>query len=154
MEKLSRFIVKFRNQILILAIILLIPSIFGYLNTRVNYDLLSYLPSDVESMQAQKILGDDFDLASVDELVVNGMKDRDVVKLKNEIKKIDGVKKVYWRDDVLDITIPKEAIPDSLQKMLYSDKGSTMMIITFDEGTSSTRTMNAIANIKKVEDKD
>ena len=132
MEKLSRFIVKFRNQILILAIILLIPSIFGYLNTRVNYDLLSYLPSDVESMQAQKILGDDFDLASVDELVVNGMKDRDVVKLKNEIKKIDGVKKVYWRDDVLDITIPKEAIPDSLQKMLYSDKGSTMMIITFD----------------------
>lgn len=154
MEKLSRFIVKFRNQILILAIILLIPSIFGYLNTRVNYDLLSYLPSDVESMQAQKILGDDFDLASVDELVVNGMKDRDVVKLKNEIKKIDGVKKVYWRDDVLDITIPKEAIPDSLQKMLYSDKGSTMMIITFDEGTSSTRTMNAIANIKKVADKD
>ncbi len=148
MERLSDFIVKFRKQILIVAILLLIPSFFGYIFTRVNYDLLSYLPEDVSSMQAQTILGDDFNLASVDFLVVNGMKDKDVVTLKQEIQKIDGVEKVYWRDDVLDITVPKSAMPESLQEALYSDN-ATMMIITFEEGTSSTRTMDAISSIKK-----
>lgn len=153
MEKLSRFIVKQRNRILILAIILVIPSILGFIDTGVNYDILSYLPSEVESMRAQSLLGDEFNLASVDMLVVNGMKDKDVVKLKKEIQQVDGVAKVYWRDDVLDITIPKEAIPERLNKFLYSDD-STMMIITFEEGTASQRTLDAIAQIKKIAAKD
>ena len=100
-------------------------------------------------MKAQEILGDDFNLSSVDFLVVNGMKDKDVAELKQEVKKVDGVEKVYWRDDVLPITIPKEALPKSVRSMLYSDD-ATMMIVTFKEGTASDRTMNAISNIKKI----
>ena len=148
MEKLSKFIVRYRKIILILSIVLLIPSVFGYLNTKVNYDILSYLPADPESMQAQDILNDDFNLSSVDMLVVNGMKDKDVLKLKKEIQDIKGVDKVIWRDDATDISVPKEAIPENIQKMLYSGD-STMLIITFKEPTASDTTMNAIAQIKK-----
>lgn len=149
MEKISNFIVKYRNKILIFAILLLIPSALGFIGTGINYDLLSYLPQEAESMKAQEILGDDFNLSSVDFLVVNGMKDKDVAELKQEVKKVDGVEKVYWRDDVLPITIPKEALPKSVRSMLYSDD-ATMMIVTFKEGTASDRTMNAISNIKKI----
>ena len=148
MEKLSKFIVRYRKIILILSIVLLIPSVFGYLNTKVNYDILSYLPADSESMQAQDILNDDFNLSSVDMLVVNGMKDKDVLKLKKEIQDIKGVDKVIWRDDATDISVPKEAIPENIQKMLYSGD-STMLIITSKEPTASDTTMNAIAQIKK-----
>lgn len=151
MNKLSDFIVKYRNKILVVAILLLIPSVLGFLNTGVNYDILSYLPSDCESMIAQKALGDDFNLASVDFLVVNGKSDKEVVKIKNKIKKIDGVDEVVWRDDVLDISIPKEAMPESISKQLYSDD-STMMIVTFKEDTGSDRTMNAINEIKQLSD--
>lgn len=149
MEKISNFIVKYRNKILIFAILLLIPSALGFIGTGINYDLLSYLPQEAESMEAQEILGDDFNLSSVDFLVVNGMKDKDVAELKQEVKKVDGVEKVYWRDDVLPITIPKETLPKSVRSMLYSDD-ATMMIVTFKEGTASDRTMNAISNIKKI----
>ncbi|EOS60997.1 hypothetical protein C815_00723 [Firmicutes bacterium M10-2] len=148
MEKLSKFIVKYRKIILIISIILLIPSVFGYLNTKVNYDILSYLPADSESMQGQDILDKDFNLSSVDMLVVNGMKDKDVLKLKEQIQNIKGVDKVVWRDDVTDISLPKEAIPENIRKMLYSDD-ATMLIITFKEPTASDTTMNAIAEIKK-----
>ena len=152
MEKISNFIVKYRNKILIFAILLLIPSALGFIGTGINYDLLSYLPQEAESMKAQEILGDDFNLSSVDFLVVNGMKDKDVAELKQEVKKVDGVEKVYWRDDVLPITIPKETLPKSVRSMLYSDD-ATMMIVTFKEGTASDRTMNAISNIKKIASK-
>ncbi|WP_304581186.1 MMPL family transporter, partial [Dubosiella newyorkensis] len=148
MEKLSQFIVKYRKVILIISILLLIPSVFGYLNTKVNYDILSYLPKDSESMKAQDILNDDFNLSSVDMLVVNNMKDKDVLKLKKEIQGIQGVDKVIWRDDATDITVPKEAIPENIRKMLYSGD-STMLIITFKEPTASDTTMDAIAKIKK-----
>ena len=153
MKKLADFIVKYRNAILIVAVILLIPSAFGYFSTEINYDLLSYLPEDCESMIAQDILDKDFNLASVNMLVVNGMSDKQVVKLEAEIEKIDGVETVLWRDDLLDISVPKEALPESLQKVLYSDD-ATMMIITFEEGTASQRTMNAISEIKKYADEE
>ena len=148
MDKMSKWIVKYRNLILAVAIILLIPSAIGYFNTNINYDLLSYLPSTSESMKTQKILGDDFNLSSVDFLVVNNKSDQEAAKIKEEINKIDGVEKCIWRDDVLDISVPKQAIPESIQDMLYSGD-STMMIVTFKEPTSSMRTMNAISKIKK-----
>lgn len=148
MDKMSKWIVKYRNMILAVAIVLLIPSAIGYFNTNINYDLLSYLPSTSESMKTQKILGDDFNLSSVDFLVVNNKSDQEAAKIKEEINKIDGVEKCIWRDDVLDISVPKQAIPESIQDMLYSGD-STMMIVTFKEPTSSMRTMNAISKIKK-----
>ena len=153
MEKLSKWIVRFRNVILVVAVLLLIPSVYGYLKTDINYDLLSYLPASSESMKAQTILGDDFNLASVDFLVLNNKTEHEAAEIKDKINKIDGVENCYWRDDVIDITIPKEAIPDDIQNMLYSGD-STMMIVTFKEPTSSTRTMNAISEIKKLSNDD
>lgn len=95
MDKMSKWIVKYRNMILAVAIVLLIPSAIGYFNTNINYDLLSYLPSTSESMKTQKILGDDFNLSSVDFLVVNNKTDQEAAKIKEEINKIDGVENVF-----------------------------------------------------------
>ena len=128
MKRLSEFIVKKRNIILVIAVLLLIPSAIGYARTKVNYDLLSYLPSDAESMIAQTSLSDDFELASIGMLVVEHMPDKNVAKLKEEIKQIDGVKDVLWRGDVIDLSIPKEILPKDVKEMLYS-KESTLMVI-------------------------
>ena len=148
MKKLSEKIVSHRNIILFLAVILLIPSFLGWMHTRVNYDILTYLPQESESMQNQKNLSEDFHLASTDLLVVEGMKDKEVVQLKNKIKKIDGVDSVLWRDDLFDLSIPKEALPSIIQDHLYSED-STLLIVTFEEETASDKTMQAIATIKK-----
>lgn len=153
MDRISKFIVRYRNKILLVAVLLLIPSVIGYLNTGINYDILSYLPKEAESMKGQEVLDKDFNLASVGMMVTNDLSDKEVVSLKDKIEKIDGVKKVFWRDDVLDITFPKEMIPEALQKQLYS-KDSTLMIVTFEEDTASERTMDAIAKIKEVSNKD
>ena len=153
MDRISKFIVRYRNKILLVAVLLLIPSVIGYLNTGINYDILSYLPKEAESMKGQEVLDKDFNLASVGMMVTNDLSDKEVVSLKDKIEKIDGVKKVFWRDDVLDITFPKEMIPEALQKQLYS-KDSTLMIVTFEEDTASEKTMDAIAKIKEVSNKD
>lgn len=153
MKRLSEFIVKKRNIILVIAVLLLIPSAIGYARTKVNYDLLSYLPSDAESMIAQTSLSDDFELASTGMLVVEHMPDKNVAKLKEEIKQIDGVKDVLWRGDVIDLSIPKEILPKDVKEMLYS-KESTLMVITFQEDTASQRTMDAIQKIKGYADKE
>lgn len=153
MKRLSEFIVKKRNIILVIAVLLLIPSAIGYARTKVNYDLLSYLPSDAESMIAQTSLSDDFELASTGMLVVEHMPDKNVAKLKKEIKQIDGVKDVLWRGDVIDLSIPKEILPKDVKEMLYS-KESTLMVITFQEDTASQRTMDAIQKIKGYADKE
>lgn len=153
MKRLREFIVKKRNIILVIAVLLLIPSAIGYARTKVNYDLLSYLPSDAESMIAQTSLSDDFELASTGMLVVEHMPDKNVAKLKEEIKQIDGVKDVLWRGDVIDLSIPKEILPKDVKEMLYS-KESTLMVITFQEDTASQRTMDAIQKIKGYADKE
>lgn len=153
MKKIADYIVKERNKILIIAILLLIPSVIGYMRTRVNYDLLSYLPQDAESMIGQNILGEDFNLASTGMLVVEHMPDKNVVELKKDIQKIDGVDKVLWVDDVVDITVPKEAFPKDIKEMIYSEN-STLMIITFKEDTASQKTMDAIKKIKGYAEKE
>ena len=148
MEKIAKRIVKHRNKILLLAILLLIPSFLGFVNTRVNYDILTYLPQESESMVNQTILNDDFNLASTDLLVIHGMKDKDVVTLKEKIKTIEGVETVLWRDDLFDITIPQSALPKVIQDNLYAED-STLMIVTFSNPAASDETMDAIAQIKK-----
>ncbi|MCF0246672.1 MAG: MMPL family transporter [Ileibacterium sp.] len=149
MEKLSKIIVKYRNLILLAATLLLIPCVFGYLNTRVNYDILSYLPKQSESMQAQAVLNDDFNLASTAMVVMDDATDQQVQALKDQIAKIDGVDKTLWRTDVADLSIPAQALPDELKDALYS-KGATMIIVTFKEPVGSDTTMNAIEKIKEI----
>lgn len=153
MENIAKCIVRHRNKILILAIALLIPSIFGYLNTKINYDILSYLPQDCESMKGQNILDEKYHLASVGIMVTNDLSDQEVVQLEKKMEAVDGVKQVFWRDDVLDISVPKEMFPQEVQQQLYSGD-STILIVTFDEDTASTRTMDAIQQIKQISNKE
>lgn len=153
MENIAKCIVRHRNKILILAIALLIPSVFGYLNTKINYDILSYLPQDCESMKGQNILDEKYHLASVGIMVTNDLSDQEVVQLEKKMEAVDGVKQVFWRDDVLDISIPKEMFPQEVQQQLYSGD-STILIVTFDEDTASTRTMDAIQQIKQISNKE
>ena len=149
MVKVGKKIVKYRVVILVLSILLLIPSVWGYVNTRVNYDVLTYLPEDIETMKGQEIMTNDFGIGAFSMLMVDGMEDKDVVKLKEKIEKVDGVAKVIWYDSVSDISLPQSMLPDDLYEVYHTDNG-TMMAVFFEEGTSSDSTMQAITQIRKV----
>lgn len=149
MEKISRFIVRYRNVILAVATLLLIPSLWAYFNTRVNYDILTYLPADSPSIVAQNHLNDDFNLAGTAMVVCDGVPEKEVKALEEKIKDIDGVDQVIWRSDIADLTIPQEMLPSKLEDALYS-KGATMIVVTFKEAAASDSTMNAITQIQKL----
>lgn len=152
MEKFSRLIVKSRLFILIVSLVLLIPSAIGYINTRVNYDILTYLPKDIETMKGQDILLDQFGTGSFVLFVAENMDEKDVAALKEKIENVDHVENVIWYNSLSDFSVPMEILPDSLYKTFNSDT-STMMFIIFDEGTSSDGTMNAIEDIRKIANK-
>ena len=147
MVKFGKKVVKYRIPILIASILLLIPSVFGYVGTRINYDVLTYLPDDIETMQGQEIMTNDFGVGAFSMFIVDGMEDKDVVKLKEKIEKVDHVANVLWYDSIADISIPESMLPDDIYKVFNSDTG-TMMAIFFDEGTSSDGTMEAIEEIR------
>lgn len=105
MVKVGKKIVKFRVPILILSIILLIPAVWGYVNTRINYDVLTYLPEDIETMQGQEIMTNDFGIGAFSMLMVDGMEDKEIVKLKEKVEKVDGVENVLWYDSLADISV-------------------------------------------------
>jgi hypothetical protein len=152
MNKLSHLIVKLRYVILIAAVALLIPSAAGYFNTRVNYDILTYLPKEIETMQGQDILLDQFGTGSFVLYVVEGMEEKDVANLKSQIENVDHVADVVWYDSVMDLSVPMEMLPTEVYDAFNSDD-STMMFIVFDEGTSADATMDAIENIRKISNK-
>ena len=141
--------VKFRIPILIISILLLIPAGLGYVNTRVNYDVLTYLPEDIETMQGQDILVKDFGTGAFSMFIVDGMEDKEVSALKAKIENVEHVQKVLWYDSLADISMPKSMIPKDVYEVFNSDTG-TMMAIFFDEGTSSDGTMEAIGEIRKL----
>ncbi len=143
MNKLSQLIVKLRYVILAVAFALLIPSAIGYFNTRVNYDILTYLPKDIETMQGQDILLDQFGTGAFVLYVAEGMEEKDVSNLKSQIEQVDHVSDVIWYDSVMDISVPMEMLPDRVYEAFNSDN-ATMMFIIFDEGTSADGTMQAI----------
>ena len=142
-------VVKFRIPILIISILLLIPAGLGYVNTRVNYDVLTYLPEDIETMQGQDILVKDFGTGAFSMFIVDGMEDKEVSALKAKIENVEHVQKVLWYDSLADISMPKSMIPKDVYEVFNSDTG-TMMAIFFDEGTSSDGTMEAIGEIRKL----
>ena len=149
MVKFGKKIVKFRVPILILSILLLIPSALGYLHTRINYDVLTYLPDNIETMKGQDILVNDFGTGAFSMFIVDGMEDKDVSKLKEKIEKVDHVKEVIWYDSIADISMPKSMLPTKVYDAFNSETG-TMMAIFFDEGTSSDGTMEAISEIRSL----
>ena len=149
MVKFGKKVVKYRVLILIIGVLLLIPSAFGYLNTRVNYDVLTYLPEDIETMVGQDILVNDFGTGAFSMFIVDGMEDKDVSKLKAKIEEVDHVERVLWYDSLADISIPKSMLPSKIYDVFNSDTG-TMMAIFFDEGTSADGTMDAIGEIRSI----
>ncbi len=149
MVAFGKKVVKFRIPILIISILLLIPAGLGYVNTRVNYDVLTYLPEDIETMQGQDILVKDFGTGAFSMFIVDGMEDKEVSALEAKIENVEHVQKVLWYDSLADISMPKSMIPKDVYEVFNSDTG-TMMAIFFDEGTSSDGTMEAIGEIRKL----
>lgn len=149
MIKFGKGVVKFRIPILILSFLLLVPSAIGYVNTRINYDILSYLPEDIETMKGQEILLEEFGTGAFSVAVVEGMEQKDVAALKSEIGQIDHVKTVLWYDSLADLSIPTELLPDDIEeKFENKEKNSTLMIIMLDTSMSADETLHAVEQIR------
>ena len=152
MKKITRFISHRPRLVLFVMTLLLIPSWLGYKNTGVNYDILSYLPQDLESTQGQQILDKDFKNAATGMLILKG-DDYDADKLKNQILEIDGVEDVISKTSIVGNTVPKEFLPDEIRDVFYAED-STMLMVKFSESSSSFKTMEAIDKIKAIESKE
>ena len=160
MERMGKWIVKFRIPILILGIALLFPSALGYLKTRINYDILSYLPGEIETMQGQEILEKEFGTGAFSMIVVEGMKLKEVAQLKAELEKVDHVKKIIWYDSFADISIPPQLLPDKLREVFLKQKegsapdeaDSTLMAVIYDTTMSADETMEAIGEMRRIAD--
>ena len=148
MIKLSKAIVKHRSLILIIAAVLIIPSVIGMAGTRINYDMLSYLPDDIETIEGQDILLKDFGKGAFSFVIVDGMEDKDISKLRGKLEKIDNVDSVIWYDTLMDISVPKEVLPDEIYNA-FNSGDSTVMAVFFKTSTSADETMQAIKEIRK-----
>jgi uncharacterized membrane protein YdfJ with MMPL/SSD domain len=154
MEKFGRAVVKLRIPILIISVLLLIPAVLGYFGTRVNYDILYYLPDNIETMEGQDILLNDFGKGAYALIVVEDMNQDNVSKLVNKVENVDHVAKVISYSGIVGTDIPAELIPEEISsKFVNADTSSTLFAVFFDDTTSSDDTMNAIQQIRKVTDK-
>ena len=151
MLKLGKKIVKYRIPILILSFLLLIPATISYIDTRINYDILSYLPDDIDTMKGQEILTDEFGTGAFSICVVEGMDKKGVVALEEKIKRVDHVNNVIWYDSLADLSVPMDVIPEKIRNAFNNDeKGSTLLIATFDTSTSADETLDGVEKIRKL----
>ena len=127
MVKIGKWIAKHKNVILVLGLLLIIPSIIGMNMTRINYDVLSYLPGSLETVKGQDTLVDEFGMGAFSMVIVEGMDEKDVVALKEEMKSVDHVADVIWYDDLMDISVPMEMIPSKYEKV-FKNGDSTMLV--------------------------
>lgn len=148
-DKFGHGVVKFRVIILIIALVLLVPAGIGYLKTGVNYDLLFYLPKNIDTMKGQDILMDDFGSGAFGLIMTDGLNDRRTTELKKKIEKVDAVQKVLWYDSVADLRIPKSMLPKRIVNAFNKD-GSTVMMVIFNDTSSAERTMKAVTQIRKI----
>ena len=149
MKKFGQFVVKARYAILIIGILLLIPSAIGYFNTRVNYDLLYYLPDGIDTMEGQDILMEDFNSGAFAMVLVEDMDDHHVSELKKKIENVDHVEKVLWYDSFADMSIPKSMLPQKVYDA-FNTEDSTIMMVIFNDTSSGDGTMQAIEDIRDV----
>ena len=153
MKKFGKVVVKLRIPILVLSFLLLIPSVLGYFNTRVNYDILYYLPSDIDTMQGQDILLDDFGKGAYAMVVVDGMNKSNVSKLVKKVEGVDHVASVISYSGIVGDDVPSEILPDKFRSYFENeDSGATLFAIFFDDTTSSDDTMKAIQEVRDVTD--
>ena len=152
MVKTGKRIAKHRILIVLIGILLLIPSVIGTIKTRINYDILSYLPESLETVKGQDVMVDEFGTGAFSMVVVEDMPLKDVQKLKNKFEEIEHVKKVLWYDDIADISVPTSMMPKDLKNIFFADD-STMMLVLFDNTTSSDEAMEAVTNMRAIVDK-
>ena len=147
--KFGKWLTRHKAVVLIIAFLLLIPATIGYVSTRINYDLLSYLPNSLETVSGQDTMVDEFGMGAFSMIVVEDMEKKDVVALKEKLKKVNHVEDVIWYDDAMDITVPTEMLPDKLREGLFNGN-ATMMIALFDNTTSADSTMDAITEMRGI----
>lgn len=149
MKRIAKFIAYHPKTITIIAVLLLIPAAIGYINTFVNYDILSYLPGDLDSVKGENELDETFNSASMSFLVIEDMPSKDVAALKEKIAKVDNVSSVIWVNDIADISIPQEIIPQAVKDVFYSKDGKcTMMLIQYKYKAVTDETMKAIEDVR------
>ena len=147
--KFGKWLTRHKAVVLIIAFLLLIPATIGYVSTRINYDLLSYLPNSLETVSGQDTMVDEFGMGAFSMIVVEDMEKKDIVALKEKLKKVNHVEDVIWYDDAMDITVPTEMLPDKLREGLFNGN-ATMMIALFDNTTSADLTMDAITEMRGI----
>ena len=151
MKKISSLIVKKRMMILIISLVLLIPSVFGYISTKINYDLLTYLPKEIDTMKGQDILKEDFGTGAFSMLVSENMKPKEVSALKEKIQDVPHVKDVIWYDSLLDTSVPMDMLPKDLYEA-FNHGDATLLMILYDDTSSAEGTMDAVREIRKIAD--
>lgn len=149
MIKTGKWIAKHKKLILFIGILLLIPSCIGIAETRINYDVLSYLPDTLETVKGQEIMVDEFGMGAFSMIVAEDMEMKDVVALKEKVESVDHVKDVLWYDDVMDITVPVEMLPKELREAFFKGD-ATMLIALFDNTTSSDEAMEAVTELRRI----
>lgn len=151
MIKFGKGVVKHRVLIFVVSILLLIPSAIGYFNTRINYDILTYLPKDIETMKGQDILVDEFGTGAFSMCVIEGMDDKDISVLRRKMEAVNHVKAVVWYDSIADLSIPMDVLPEDLYEVFNNeDKDATLMAVIYETSMSSDETMDAIEEIRKI----
>lgn len=151
MIKVGKWIAKHRVLMLLIGFLLVIPSVIGIANTRVNYDLLSYLPEHLETVKGQDIMVDEYGMGAFSMAVVENMKMKDIQALEDKFSEVPHVKDVLWYDDVADISLPVEMIPKDLREAFFKGN-ATMMLVLFDDTTSSDNSMEAVEEMRKIAD--
>lgn len=149
MTKIGKFIAKHKYLILVISLILLVPSAIGYVKTRINYDILSYLPKTLETVDGQDVMVDEFGMGAFSMVVVEGMDNKDILKLEEKMEAVDHVEEVLWYGDAMDISVPTDMLPSTLKDALFNGD-ATLMIALFDDTTSSDDTMNAVEDLRSV----
>lgn len=147
--KLARKIVRLRVPLLVLAILLLIPSVFGMVNTRINYDMLTYLPEDMETVVGQNALMEDFGKGAFSLIVIENMQPTEVSKLRRSIESVNHVDSVIWYDSLMDVSIPVEMLPEKVYR-IFNEGDATLMAVFFDSSTSADVTIDAISEIRVI----
>lgn len=147
MERIAQGIVRRRGLVLTAAILLLIPALLGAAATRINYDILTYLPPELDSMLGEAALENDFDLASTGMVTVEGMPLGEMLEMKAEMEQVEGVEQVFWLSDIIDPAIPREMLPEGIRQAMYGEN-ATLMLVRFSEPSASKSTMDAVSDLK------
>ena len=149
MEKFGQFICKHKVAILIISLLLLIPSIIGYKATRVNYDILVYLPDNIETIKGENILADDFDMGAFSVVILENMQSKDIIELEKQFREVGNVEKVVGLTDIIGTDVPLEMLPDEIKDKLYKDN-TTPVLVTFKDGISEDTTMETVKKLREI----